>query len=64
MDWQLNAAKSRLWANSAGLRRWLAAEGGGACRRPPPSKTSASWRMPGRRGGLRLRPNACVVPLA
>eukprot|EP00974_Lingulodinium_polyedra_P128120 11204785-Lingulodinium_polyedra.AAC.1 len=29
VDWQLNAAKSRLWANTAGLRRWLAAEGGG-----------------------------------
>eukprot|EP00974_Lingulodinium_polyedra_P085664 8295867-Lingulodinium_polyedra.AAC.1 len=29
MDWQLNSAKSRLWANTAALRRWLAAEGGG-----------------------------------
>eukprot|EP00974_Lingulodinium_polyedra_P074164 7186208-Lingulodinium_polyedra.AAC.1 len=29
MDWQLNSAKSRLWANTRVLRRWLAAEGGG-----------------------------------
>eukprot|EP00974_Lingulodinium_polyedra_P032470 3126919-Lingulodinium_polyedra.AAC.1 len=29
MDWELHASKSRLWANAASLRRWLATEGGG-----------------------------------
>eukprot|EP00974_Lingulodinium_polyedra_P004271 401478-Lingulodinium_polyedra.AAC.1 len=29
MDWELNSSKSRLWANAAAFRRWLAAEGGG-----------------------------------
>eukprot|EP00974_Lingulodinium_polyedra_P066424 6428881-Lingulodinium_polyedra.AAC.1 len=29
MDWGLHAAKSRLWADAAELRRWLQAEGVG-----------------------------------
>eukprot|EP00974_Lingulodinium_polyedra_P012403 1197221-Lingulodinium_polyedra.AAC.1 len=29
MDWELNSAKSRVWANARTLRRWLAAGGGG-----------------------------------
>eukprot|EP00974_Lingulodinium_polyedra_P124750 11191873-Lingulodinium_polyedra.AAC.1 len=46
MDRELNAAKSRLWANAQTLRRWLAAKGGGG-----PAATTFKGRAHPRRGG-------------
>eukprot|EP00974_Lingulodinium_polyedra_P078949 7647283-Lingulodinium_polyedra.AAC.1 len=56
MDWQLNAAKSRLWANTAGLRRWLAAEGGGV----PASTTFKELGVAAHAGPARRAPVAAA----
>eukprot|EP00974_Lingulodinium_polyedra_P092630 8973943-Lingulodinium_polyedra.AAC.1 len=54
MDWQLNSGKSRLWANTAQLRRWLTAEGGGV----PASTTFKDLGVVARAGPARRAPVA------